>query len=150
MTEGSRSALVARAILLAAALSNGVIGLWATVSPRGFYDDFPGFGKVWVAVDGPFNEHLLRDVGAWSLGLTLLVLGAAWSLERRFVLTAGIALAVQSALHAQYHLTNTDPLPDTGDRIASSGGILLQVVAGLAVAHLAYHSRPAKAPDAAA
>ena len=34
-----------------------------------FYDDFPGLGRSWVAADGPYNEHLVRDVGALNLAL---------------------------------------------------------------------------------
>jgi hypothetical protein len=32
-------------------------------------------GRVWVAIDGPYNEHLVRDVGAAALGLGLPGLG---------------------------------------------------------------------------
>ena len=41
----------------------GSTGLWATLSPRSFYDEFPGGGRAWVAADGPYNEHLVRDFG---------------------------------------------------------------------------------------
>ena len=46
------------------AAGSAVIGGWAQLFPRSFYDDFPGLGRAWVAMDGPFNEHLVRDVGA--------------------------------------------------------------------------------------
>ena len=46
------------------------VGVWALIAPQSFYDAFPsiGFG-AWVGVDGPFNEHLIRDVGALYLAL---------------------------------------------------------------------------------
>ena len=44
-----------------------VSGVWQFVARRPFYDDFPGFGRHWVDVDGRFNEHLLRDVGQGDL-----------------------------------------------------------------------------------
>jgi hypothetical protein len=144
MDERSRSALVVRAILLAASLSNGVIGVWATLSPRGWYDDFPGFGKVWVAVEGPYNEHLVRDVGAWSLALTVLTLAAAWGLERRFLIATGVALAVQAAAHAQHHITADNPFDSTGELAQATSGIVLLGVLGLVVAALAWRS-----PDSA-
>ena len=37
---------------------SGVVGLWAAVAPHSFYDDFPGGGRHWVAVDGPFSFFL--------------------------------------------------------------------------------------------
>ena len=132
--------VIARAILAVATISNGVIGLWATFSPRGFYDDFPGFGKVWVAVDGPFNEHLIRDVGAWSLGLTVLTLAAAWSLERGLVLVAGLALVLQNVPHAQYHLSAPNPFDSTSEQVQSVSGIVLLAVLGAVVAVLAWRS----------
>jgi hypothetical protein len=140
MDERSRSALVVRAILLTASLSNGVIGVWATLSPRGWYDDFPGFGKVWVAVEGPYNEHLVRDVGAWSLALTVLTLGAAWALERRFLIATGVALAVQAAAHAQHHITADNPFDSSGELAQAVSGIVLLGLLGLVVAALAWRT----------
>jgi hypothetical protein len=140
MDERSRSALVVRAILLTASLSNGVIGVWATLSPRGWYDDFPGFGKVWVAVEGPYNEHLVRDIGAWSLALTVLTLAAAWALERRFLIATGVALAVQAAAHAQHHLTADNPFDSAGELAQAVSGIVLLGVLGVVVAALAWRT----------
>jgi hypothetical protein len=147
MDERSRSALVVRAILLTASLSNGVIGVWATLSPRGWYDDFPGFGKHWVSVEGPYNEHLVRDIGAWSLALTVLTLVAAWALERRFLIATGVALAIQGAAHAQHHLSADNPFDSTSDLAQAVSGIVLLGLLGLVVAVLAYRSPTRALPD---
>ena len=53
------------------------VGIWAQFAPRSFYDDFPGLGRAWVRVDGPFNEHLVRDVGGLNLALAAAVLAIA-------------------------------------------------------------------------
>src|SRR3954454_20080792 len=58
------------------------IGIWATVAPRSFYDDFPGWSS-WVSPLGPYDEHLVRDVGAFQLGLLVVGLFALITLERR-------------------------------------------------------------------
>jgi hypothetical protein len=139
--------VIARAVLAVASISNGVIGLWATFSPRGWFDHFPGFGKVWVAVDGPFNEHLVRDVAAWSLALTLLTLAAAWTLDRRLVLVAGLALVLQNVPHAQYHLSAPNPFDSTSEQVQSVSGIILLAVLGALVALLAWRSTPAPPPS---
>ena len=55
------------------------LGVWATFAPRSFYDDFPGLGRAWVAADGPYNEHLVRDFGGLNLALAVLTLVAAAS-----------------------------------------------------------------------
>ena len=57
----------------ALALSSAVIGVWAAFFPHAFYAHFPGGGHAWVAVDGPVNEHLVRDVGQLNLGFALLL-----------------------------------------------------------------------------
>lgn len=51
-----------RAVFAYLALQSVVVGAWALLAPRSFYD-FPDAGRSWVSVDGPHNEHLLRDVG---------------------------------------------------------------------------------------
>jgi hypothetical protein len=137
----STQGVIARAILAVASISNGVIGVWATFSPRGWYDDFPGFGKVWVAVDGPFNEHLVRDIGSWSLALTVLTLAAAWTLDRRLVLVAGLALVAQNLPHAQYHLDAPNPFDSRSEQLQSVSGIVLLVALGALLVGMAWRGR---------
>ncbi len=42
-------------------------GLQQHFLPRVFYDRFPGFGMTWVSPDGPFNEHVMRDLDGANL-----------------------------------------------------------------------------------
>ena len=136
--------IVVRAALLYGAYVNGIVGLWATIAPSGFYDTFPGFGRVWVAVDGPYNEHLVRDVGALALALTFLLLAAAWLMSRELVLTAGIAMTAAATPHALYHLRHSDVLDTSADKVVSLGGLVLGVLLGIAV--LVYAPKRAASP----
>ena len=111
-----------RAVLLYLALQSLLLGAWALLAPRSFYDDFPGAGRSWVAVDGPFNEHLVRDVGALNLALLVLLLAAVRSLHRDLVVVAAIASAVWGVPHLVYHALNTDGLAGS-DVAASLGGL---------------------------
>jgi hypothetical protein len=43
------------------------------VAPAGFFSRFPFAGHAWVALLPPYNEHLVRDVGALSLALIVAV-----------------------------------------------------------------------------
>ncbi len=108
------------------ALTATQIGTWALLAPRSFYDDFPGFGRSWVAGDGPFNEHLVRDVGALNLALAVLLIAAAVRLSRELVTVAAIASLAWGVPHTVYHLANTEPL-GTMDNVASIGGLVFSV-----------------------
>ena len=55
---------VATGVLTASAL---YVGWWASLAPRSFYDSFPGLNRMWVGGDGPYNEHLVRDIGGLGL-----------------------------------------------------------------------------------
>jgi hypothetical protein len=103
------------------------IGLWALLAPRSFYDDYPGLGRVWVGVDGPYNEHLVRDVGGLDLALAVLLIAAAITVTRAMVLTAAIASLVWGLPHLVYHIANAGDL-DAGDAVASIGGLALFAV----------------------
>src|SRR5256885_3835110 len=70
------------------------IGLWATFAPRSWYDHFPGGGRHWVAVDGPYNEHLTRDVGALYLALAVVTIAALFTLAPLVVRVASWAWLV--------------------------------------------------------
>jgi hypothetical protein len=101
---GGMSARIHRVILAVLAVSGAVVGLWATGRPHGFYDAFPGFGRHWVDMDGPYNEHLVRDVGAAYLALTALSLYALRIAIPAVVRATGAAWLVFGVLHLTYHL----------------------------------------------
>ncbi len=105
-------------------LQSITLGVWATLAPRNFYDSFPGAGRAWISVDGPYNEHLVRDVGALNLALTLVLVWAIVRLSREVVLVASAASIAWGVPHLLYHLTATDGL-ETSDIVASLGGLAL-------------------------
>ena len=106
------------------AVTPALVGIWASVTPRGFHDDFPGGGHSWVSAVGAYNEHLIRDVGALYLGsLVLLGFAFAW-LERRLVQAALVSYLVASVPHTIYHATALENLP-TGDAVAQMTGLVL-------------------------
>jgi hypothetical protein len=119
--------IVQRFILGYLALTSAVIGVWAQFAPRSFYDDFPGFGHVWVRVDGPFNEHLVRDVGGLNLALAAVLIGAMVSLRSSLVRTAAIAAILFGAPHLTYHVFHRAGLGDP-DMVASLGGLAMFAV----------------------
>ena len=109
------------------AVTPALVGIWATASPRGFYDDFPGAGHHWVSAVGAYDEHLVRDVGALYLG-ALVLLAFAWTwLDRRLVQATVVSYAVAALPHLIYHLTALDGF-STGDAVAEIGGLALNVV----------------------
>jgi hypothetical protein len=97
-----------RAGLAVLAASSAVVGFWAEFAPRSFYDSFPGGGHHWVRVDGPYNEHLIRDVGQWNLAGCFLVVVAMIVLDARLVRIAGIVIAIVAVPHLLYHLGHLD------------------------------------------
>jgi hypothetical protein len=122
------------------------IGVWAQFAPRSFYDDFPGLGRTWVSVDGPYNEHLVRDVGGLYLALSVLVVAAMITLSRTVIIAASVAVLVSGVPHFVYHVTNRDGL-SSGDLAMSLGGLAL--FAALPVALLAVGDIDRAGADAA-
>lgn len=96
----------------------------AQFAPRSFYDDFPGFGRAWVSVDGPYNEHLVRDVGGLYLALSVLLVAAMITLSRAVIVTASVAVLASGVPHLAYHVANRDGLT-SGDVVFSVGGLAL-------------------------
>jgi hypothetical protein len=114
------------------------IGSWQQFAPRSFYTDFPGFGRTWVSPDGPYNEHLLRDVGQGNMAvgtvaLVALLTGGVW-LAR----ATGLAALVANAPHQLYHQTHLDVLPTASDRVLQTATLTAVTVAALALTVLAF------------
>jgi 2-alkyl-3-oxoalkanoate reductase len=97
-------------------LTGLLVGVWAQFAPRSFYDTFPGLGFAWVSLDGPFNEHLVRDVGGLNLALAILAVVALWR-PRGFAVTFGLAAFTYQLPHFVYHLLHLGALPTTLERM---------------------------------
>jgi hypothetical protein len=130
---------VVRVLLALMAVSSGFVGAWALLAPRSFYDDFPGGGRHWVSADGPYNEHLVRDVGGLNLALTVVVVVAAIALGRVLVRTAAVATLVFAIPHFAYHSAHTD-LYEASDSVATLFSLGLAIVLPIVV--LVVVSRP--------
>lgn len=121
------------------------VGAWALLAPRSFYDGFPGLGRSWVSIDGPYNEHLVRDVGALNLALAVVLVSAAVTLRRSLVVTASVAALVWGGPHLGYHLAHTDGYA-ASDLVISIAGLALFVAFPIAI--LIWRDRFEPAPGA--
>jgi hypothetical protein len=89
--------------LAALAVSQLIIGVWALFAPAGFYGGFPSTRHAWVALLPPYNEHLVRDVGALSLAWSVMLVGAAIWPRRLLVRLAVLAFAAYAVPHTIFH-----------------------------------------------
>ena len=95
-----------RAVSLLLAISAACVSGWALFAPRSFFASVPWWGHLWLAVDGPFNEHLVRDVGALYLALLALTGWAVRRPERELVRLTAAAWLVFSVPHLAYHVVH--------------------------------------------
>ncbi len=88
--------------------SNVFPGVWAAFWPHDFYTFFPhfGLGLRWVATDGPYNEHLIRDVGAFFLSMSVLPLLALLRPQLVAVRAVPFGLLLFNGLHLVYHVSH--------------------------------------------
>ncbi|MGH9191546.1 MAG: hypothetical protein ACRDZ0_03615 [Acidimicrobiales bacterium] len=133
-----RAVRIALALLFVQGL---VVGAWAAAWPRSFYDDFPGGGRAWVAADGPYNEHLVRDFGDLNLALAVVTLVALIASSRVVALAAALGWIVYQAPHLVYHLRHLD-LYDTGDKVANVTALVFGLVLPIVVLLGARKLRP--------
>lgn len=126
---GEARRLVARVALLLLAVAGLYQGLWAQVGPRSFFEQFPG-GLSWVAADGPYNEHLVRDIGGLVNGLSVVAIVAAWSLSRPLLAANALGWLVYALPHFAYHLSR--PLHETDMQVQNvlvlSAEVVLPVI----------------------
>jgi hypothetical protein len=120
-----------RAGLIFLAVAQGFVGLVQLFAPRTFYEDFPLPMTPWVSLLPPYNEHLMRDVGALTLAYVLVLAAAAIWLERRLVQVALAANLVFTVPHLVFHVTHLDHYPTgsaIGQTIALGFGVLIPAV----------------------
>lgn len=139
--------LIKRLAAAVLALSALFVGGWAAFAPLSFYRDFPLPGRAWVSGLGPYNEHLIRDVGGLYLALLVLAAWAALRPTEELLRVTGAAWLIFGVLHFAFHATHLSMFA-TFDRVtmlAALGGTVL-LAALLAIPTGARWSLPAR-PD---
>jgi hypothetical protein len=122
--------------------------MWQMFWPESFFRDFPGWGRHWVSVDGPYNEHLLRDVGQGNLAfgvvaLVALLTGSVW-LAR----ATGLAAVVANLPHQLYHQEHLHVLETTSDEVLQTVTLTLVSLAAVLLAALAFRLPAGPSPAA--
>ncbi|HWS47866.1 MAG TPA: NAD(P)-dependent oxidoreductase [Acidimicrobiia bacterium] len=108
------------------------VGVQAAFFPRSFYDDFP-YGRGWVAMDGRYNEHLVRDVGALNLALLVLTVAALVVGTRVVSRIAAISWLVYSVPHFVYHLRHLTMVMPGVDKAGIVVSLAVTVIAPIVV-----------------
>jgi hypothetical protein len=130
------------------------VGGWALFAPREFYDSFPFppiFGP-WVSGDGPFNEHLIRDVGSLYLALAAASVAAALMRRADASIAVGVAWLVFSVPHLVYHLGHLDhlaPIDAIGQPISLAASLVLAIPLCLPPRREPANPKPADREDVA-
>ena len=136
-----------RLLMWLLALGNLGVGFQALFTPRSFYDDFP-LGRGWVAMDGAYNQHLVRDVGSLNLALVVLVFAALMIGTRTMARTAMVVWLVNSVPHFLYHLRHLSMNMPGADKVGIAATLGFAAVAPIVV--LVWLRGKAEVPAAAA
>jgi hypothetical protein len=114
------------------------VGGWQMLAPASFYEDFPGLGRHWVSVDGPYNEHLLRDVGQGNLAIGIVALVALLTGGVWLARATGLAAVAAYLPHQLYHQRTLHLLETTSDEVLQTLTLSLVSVAAVLLTVLAF------------
>ena len=127
------------------AVSGAGLGAYATLAPRHYFDHFPGGGHRWVAMDGPYNEHLMRDYGALNLALGVIAVCTLVYWSRPMVVAVSLAEIVYWLLHLEYHLFHLHRFGRAADQVGAVVALLtVPVVGGLLLARARAVAEPSE------
>jgi hypothetical protein len=92
-----------RGLLVLLALISVAVGAFAFLTPHAFYLHVLGVDRL-----GPYDQHLVSDVGGFYLGFALVLAWAARSLDQALVRAVRAGFLLTQALHLGYHLVHLD------------------------------------------
>lgn len=119
-----------RLLLIYLIFANGIPGLWALLFPGNFYNSFPhlGFGLHWIDNMGPFNDHFIRDVGAFFCALASLSIYTLSRFEEGTIRLTAYGNIVFSLPHLIYHIVMINMFVTMTDKILGIGSLIMAVV----------------------
>lgn len=97
--SGSGSS-VPRGVAIVGGVAFVALGVWAMVDPASFFEMLARFE--------PYNQHLLQDIGAFQIGLGVVLLLAGWSGRADGLTVALLGVGVAAALHTVSHVVGHD------------------------------------------
>ncbi|WP_426574906.1 hypothetical protein [Aquihabitans sp. McL0605] len=89
-------------------------------------------------MDGPFNEHLVHDIGQASIALSVVSLATLVTMTPVLVRVASAAWLVNAVPHLVYHLRHLSPF-DTFDQVGEIVSLGLLAALPIVVLVLSYH-----------
>ena len=97
-TTPTRTTQAIRWITIIGGVAFLAFGLWAFAAPRSFFDQLAAFD--------PYNAHLIRDIGAFQIGLgaVLLLVASLPNAQAGALLGVGVG----GAFHAVGHVIDRD------------------------------------------
>ncbi|TYR64046.1 hypothetical protein [Streptomyces parvus] len=128
----ARSQLRAGLAFLAAA--QFIVGGWALLSPRSFFD------IPWVGMRMPYNAHLMMDYGAMSLATSVVLSVAAVTIRQTMIRTALTVYLVFALPHLVIHVRLLHHLTP-GQRVPLLTALTAAVVIPLALLALTRRAR---------
>ena len=115
-----RAARFARIVAIGGGLVFLLPGLWAFVAPESFFEN--------AATFPPYNEHLIRDIGVFQLGLGSALLLAAFLRDAMLAVLMGAS--VGAVAHVVAHVIDRDLSGDPAVDLPAFGIVALLLIAG--------------------
>lgn len=89
-----------RVVAIVSGIGFFALGAWAMADPRSFFEALARFE--------PYNQHFLQDVGAFQVGLGVVLLLAGLSARADGLTVALIGVGVAAMLHTVSHIVGRD------------------------------------------
>jgi hypothetical protein len=106
------------------------LGVWAMVDPHSFFEALARFE--------PYNQHFLQDVGAFQVGLGVVLLLGGLAVRADGLTGALVGVGVAAALHAVSHIVGRDlgGTPERDIPAFAAMAVLLLAAGGLRWRHV--------------
>jgi uncharacterized membrane protein len=120
---------IPRAVAIVGGVTFIAVGVWAMVDPRSFFEA--------VATFEPYNQHFVRDLGAFQIGLGAVLLLAGIPSRADGLTVALLGVGVGAALHTVSHIVGRDlgGSPETDIPLFGAMAVLLLAAGALRWRH---------------
>ena len=122
-------------LLLYLIIANGLPGIWALFFPQSFFSSFPhlGFGFHWIDTMGAFNDHFIRDIGAFFCALAFLSIYTLFRFEEGTTRLTAYGNIVFSLPHLIYHILMINMFVTRMDKILGITSLAVAVIVPLLI-----------------